>query len=112
MTRKTLEKISENPKLIEFCNKILAYNVILENEFSRNMFFVSLISADTLIDEESCKETIEIANFIISHISLFILNDDIKIQTIKYMKKAIKIAKRDEKEFFIKKCENIILKDN
>jgi hypothetical protein len=63
------------------------------------MFLVSLISADSLIDGQSCDETIEISNFILNHIDLFILEDDIKKDIISKMKSAIKIAKRDKKHF-------------
>ena len=101
MTNTTLKKISCNPNLISFCNKILSYNAIFENETTRNMFLVSLISSDTLIDEHACDETIEFCNFILSHIDLMILEDDIKKKIIKYLKKGIKIAKRDKKQFFI-----------
>ena len=108
MTNKTLKKISDNPNLIAFCNKILSYNAIFENETTRCMLLVSLISADNLTDEGACDETIEIANFILNHIDLFILEDNIKKDIISKMKSAIKIAKRDKKEFFIKKVEKIV----
>ena len=107
MTNKALKKISENPNLIAFCNKILSYNTILENEISRSMFCVSLISSDVLIDEHACDETINVATFILNNINLMILEDDIKKTVIKYMKDAIKIAKRDKKQFFINKCKKI-----
>jgi len=99
MEKTILKKISQNPNLISFCNRILNYNSIFENETTRSMFIVSLISADNLIDEQSCDETIEIANFILSNIDLFILEDDIKNNIISKMKSAIKIAKRDKKTF-------------
>lgn len=107
----TLKKISENPNLISFCNRILAYNYIFENEVSRNMFLVSLISSDTLIDEHACDETIETSNFILDHINLMMLEDEVYKSVIKYMKDAIKIAKRDKKQFFINKCEKILNND-
>ena len=103
-----LKKISENPNLISFCNKILTYNAIFENETTRCMFLVSLISADSLTDEHACDETIETANFILDHINLMILEDEVRKSIIKYMKDAIKIAKRDKKQFFINKCEKIL----
>lgn len=99
MSNKTIKKISENPNLVAFCNKILSYNMIFEDESIRNMFLVSLISADTLVDENSCDETIETATFILNNINLMILEDDIKKTVIKYMKDAIKIAIRDKKQF-------------
>ena len=99
MSNKTIKKISENPNLVSFCNKILSYNMIFEDESIRNMFLVSLISADTLVDENSCDETIETATFILNNINLMILEDDIKKTVIKYMKDAIKIAIQDKKQF-------------
>ena len=103
MSNKTIKKISENPNLVAFCNKILSYNMIFEEESIRNMFLVSLISADTLVDENSCDETIETATFILNNINLMILDDDIKKTVIKYMKDAIKIAIRDKKQFIANK---------
>ena len=103
MSNKTIKKISENPNLVAFCNKILSYNMIFEEESIRNMFLVSLISADTLVDENSCDETIETATFILNNINLMVLDDDIKKTVIKYMKDAIKIAIRDKKQFIANK---------
>lgn len=103
MSNKTIKKISENPNLVAFCNKILSYNMIFEEESIRNMFLVSLISADTLVDENSCDETIETATFILNNINLMVLDDDIKKTVIKYMKDAIKIAIRDKKQFIVNK---------
>ena len=108
MSEQIIKKIKQNPNLVKFCNRILTYNAIFENETTRCMFLVSLISADSLTDEHSCDETIEIANFILNHIDLFILEDNIKKDIISKMKSAIKIAKRDKKEFFIKKVEKIV----
>ena len=108
MSEQIIKKIKQNPNLVKFCNRILNYNAIFLDEFTRNMFLVSLISADSLIDEHSCDETIEVANFILNHIDLFILEDNIKNDIISKMKSAIKIAKRDKKEFFIKRIEKII----
>jgi len=102
MNERIINKIEQNQNLIKFCNRILNYNSIFENEMTRNMFLVSLISADSLIDEHSCDETIEISNFILNHIDLFILEDDIKKDIISKMNIAIKIAKRDKKQFINK----------
>ena len=99
MTNVTLKKISENPNLIKFCNKILSYNAIFLDEFARNMFLTTLISADNLIDIHACDDTIETAEFILNHIDLFILEDDIKKNIISHLQDTIKIAKRDKKQF-------------
>lgn len=103
MSERIINKIEQNQNLIKFCNRILNYNSIFENEMTRSMFLASLISADSLIDEHSCDETIEISNFILNHIYLFILEDDIKKDIISKMNTAIKIAKRDKKQFINKK---------
>jgi hypothetical protein len=99
MQNKTWKRIESNPNLVAFCNRILNYNSILEHEMTRSMFFVSLISADSLIDIHSCDETIEISNFILNHLDLLILEENIKNDVIKYLNNAIKIAERDKKNF-------------
>ena len=99
MTNVILKKISENPNLVKFCNKILSYNTILLDEYARNMFLATLVSADNLIDVYTCDETIETAEFILNHIDLFILEDETKKNIIKYLQDTIKIAKRDKKQF-------------
>ena len=38
MQNKTWKRIESNPNLIAFCNRILNYNSILENDITRNMF--------------------------------------------------------------------------
>ena len=99
MSEQIIKKIKQNPNLVKFCNRILTYNAIFENETTRCMFLVSLISADSLIDEQSCNETIDVANFILNHIDLFMLEDNIKKDIVSKMNSAIKIAKRDKKHF-------------
>ena len=73
---------------------------------TRSMFFVSLISSDCLIDIHSCDETIEISNFILNHLDLLILEENIKNDVIKYLNDAIKIAERNKK-ILLKKNESI-----
>ena len=73
------------------------------DEYARNMFLATLVSADNLIDVYTCDETIETAEFILNHIDLFILEDDIKKNVISHLNDAINIAKRDKKDFFNKK---------
>ena len=106
MQNKTWKRIESNPNLVAFCNRILNYNSILEYEMTRNMFFVSLISSDCLIDINSCDETIEISNFILNHLDLLILEENVKNDVIKYLNDAIKIAERDKK-ILLKKHESI-----
>lgn len=77
-----IKKISDNPKLVAFCNKILTYNAIFDAEEPRRLFLSSLINADTLVDEESCRETLDTAYFITNR-----------------MEKAIKIAFNELRNF-------------
>ena len=107
MGKNSLKKILDNPYLIAFCNKISSYNTILEHDISRNMFFVSLVSSDTLIDVHACDETIDVATFILHHIDLMILDDDIKEITKKHMISAIHIARHDKEEFINNKHKSI-----
>ncbi len=99
MEKNIIKSIQKNENLMLFCHRILSYNAIFENETARSMFFVSLVSSDCLTDEHQCDETIETASFILNHIDLFILDDTLKKSVIKYCKDAIKIAKRDKKNF-------------
>lgn len=99
MDRKAFKKLETNPNLINFVNRILSYNSIFDNETTRSMFFVSLISSDCLIDKHTCEETIEIADFILKNINLFVLDENITKSVIKYCKDAKKIANRDLKKF-------------
>jgi hypothetical protein len=98
-----IKDIKDNPKLLKFCNRILSLNTILENEEFRNMYIVSLISADQLTDEYDCDNTISEAEFILNNIDLFELNGDIKNKLINYMETAINIATREKKEFLNQK---------
>ena len=107
MQNKTWKRIESNHNLVAFCNRILTYNSIFENETTRSMFLVSLISADSLIDVHSCEETIEVSNFILNNIDLMIFEDDnVKAEIIKHLNSAIKIAERDKK-ILLKKNESI-----
>lgn len=100
MTQQNLKKLSENPNLIAFCNRIMSYNEILNNENSRNMFFVSLVSPVTLIDISSCDETIEICEFITKHIDLFLFDEKTADIVLRYMDDAIMIANKEKEKFY------------
>ena len=102
MQNKTWKRIESNPNLVAFCNRILNYNSIFEHEMTRSMFLVSLISSDSLIDIHACDDTIEISNFILNHLDLLILEENIKNDVIKYLNDAIKIAERYKKIFLNK----------
>lgn len=94
----TFDDIIGIKPLFEFCKKIWGYKLALESDM-RYLFLVSLISSDNLTDEQKCIDSIERINFILNNIELFDLKDNLKKETIKFLKDGLKIAKRDLKEF-------------
>ena len=81
---------SDKLKLIE---EILNSNL-------KYLFFASLISSDTLNSSEDYKKSINDCNFIIEHIDEISFNDGEKgkKETLKYIKNALKILKKESKE--------------
>jgi hypothetical protein len=93
------KKIKENEKLLEFNRKILNINVILNNDNLRYLYMVSLISSDNIIDIASCNKSLESINFILNNIDLFDIDDKVRKEVKKYLKKGLRIIKRDRKAF-------------
>lgn len=102
------KKIKENEKLLEFNRKILNINVILNNDNLRYLYMVSLISSDNIIDIASCDKSLESINFILNNIDLFDIDDKVRKEVVKYLKKGLRIIKRDRKTFIesLKKEKN------
>ena len=94
-----VKKIKENEKLLEFNRKILNINVILNNDNLRYLYMVSLISSDNIIDIASCDKSLESINFILNNIDLFDIDDKVRKEVVKYLKKGLRIIKRDRKTF-------------
>lgn len=92
-----VKKIKENDKLLEFNREILNISVILNNEGLRYLYLVSLISSDNIIDVASCDRSLQAINFIMEHIDLFGLDDKVKKEVTKYLKKGLRIIRRDRK---------------
>ena len=103
-----VKKIKENEKLLEFNRKILNVNVILNNDNLRYLYMVSLISSDNIIDIASCDKSLESINFILNNIDLFDIDDKVRKEVVKYLKKGLRIIKRDRKTFIesLKKEKN------
>lgn len=93
------KKIKENEKLLEFNRKILNINVILNNDNLRYLYMVSLISSDNIIDIASCDKSLESINFMLNNIDLFDIDDKVRKEVVKYLKKGLRIIKRDRKTF-------------
>lgn len=87
-----LECLKGNKPLTEFCKKICNYKIALEGD-KRYLFLASLISADSLMDEQSCRNSLDKINFILENIKLLDLKNEAEI--LKYLKKNIKIVKKD-----------------
>lgn len=94
-----VKKIKENEKLLEFNRKILNINVILNNDNLRYLYMVSLISSDNIIDIASCDKSLESINFMLNNIDLFVIDDKVRKEVVKYLKKGLRIIKRDRKTF-------------
>ena len=92
-----VKKIKENEKLLEFNREILNISVILNNEGLRYLYLVSLISSDNIIDVASCDRSLQAINFIMEHIDLFGVDDKVKKEVAKYLKKGLRIIRRDRK---------------
>lgn len=78
---------------MKFNNKTL--EKILNEDLLRYIFLVSLISSDTNITKEDCKENLEILNYINDNINSFNLNESTLKEVKKYVKKGIKILNND-----------------
>lgn len=87
-----LECLKGNQPLTEFCKKICSYKIALESD-KKYLFLASLISADSLMDEQSCLNSLNKINFILDNIKLFDLENESEI--LKFLKKGIKIIKKD-----------------
>ena len=74
-------KLSENPKLITFCNRVIAYNNILMFDESRKVFLESL-QPEHISNKTDIKEIFDIIWFISETLKLMILEED----TIKYIR--------------------------
>lgn len=72
---------------------------MLKDEKIRYFYLVALIRSDNLVDIESCEDSIESQEFIINNIDLMDLDDKLKKEVLKYIKKGLRIAKRDLKLF-------------
>lgn len=91
--------INENQKLWKFCWSCYKIEQILNNDEFRYFYLVTLISSDTIIDIESANKCIDKLNEIKLVLPYLNITDKIRKETLKYIKKGLKIAKRDLKLF-------------
>ena len=91
-------ELKKNRPLCDFCDRVLSYKSAFESEL-RYFILVSFISADSLVDAQSCRDSIECMDFIVKNIKLMDLEEKIEKEVLKYMRKGLKIAKRDLKEY-------------
>ena len=91
-----IETIKNNQPLTEFCKKICSYRIALESD-KKYLFLSSLVSADTLLDEQSCLNSLSTINFIVDNIKLLDLTNESEV--LKFLKKEIKIVKKELNKF-------------
>lgn len=92
-----VKKIKENEKLLEFNREVLNISVILNNDNLRYLYMVSLISSDNIVDVASCDRSLKAINFVLNNIDLFGLDDKVHKEVVKYLKKGLRIIRRDRK---------------
>lgn len=68
---------------------------ILNNEAMRYLFLVSLISADTLVTENDCNNSLQVLNFIKDNVNIMNLSDEVKIEVMEYAVKGISIVSKE-----------------
>lgn len=68
---------------------------ILNNEALRYLFLVSLISADTLLTEDDCNNSLQVLNFIKDYSKDMNLSDAVKEEVIEYAVKGITIVSNE-----------------
>lgn len=68
---------------------------ILNNEAMRYLFLVSLISADTLVTENDCNNSLQVLNFIKDNVNIMNLSDEVKIEVMEYAVKGISIVSNE-----------------
>lgn len=68
---------------------------ILNHEAMRYLFLVSLISADTLVTEDDCNNSLNILNFIKDNITELNISEEIRNEVIEYAVKGISIVSNE-----------------
>ena len=99
MDNNLIKKISSNPALVAFCNRILSYNTIFEDGEARRLFLASLISADALTDAESCREALETAYFVMNHMDFFQLEATVREEIENCMENVVKTALQELRKY-------------
>ena len=80
-------------------NDIKTLEKIFDNELSRFMFLVELISSDNIIDKETCQKSIEQLEFIDNNLNSMQLSNEIKKQVKEYVDNGFNILNNDLKSF-------------
>lgn len=65
---------------------------VLNHDALRYLFLVSLISADTLLTEKDCNNSLQVLNFIKDNVNVMNLTDEIKAEVMEYAVKGISIV--------------------
>ena len=95
-------KITENTKLVAFCNRVIGYNNILMFEESRKIFIDSL-RPEHISNSNDIKEVFDIIWFISSTLKLMILEDEL----IKEIRDTLDIISEDIIKKFPKETQEV-----
>lgn len=68
---------------------------ILNHDAYRYLFLVSLISADTLVTEDDCNNSLNVLNFIKDNITELNISEEIRNEVIEYAVKGISIVSKE-----------------
>lgn len=99
MIKERIDEIEKNEILCNFIKRILNYQSFIKDKTLRYSLYVSLISSDTLIDKEACKESIECINFLLEYNWLMDITPEQRNELIRYMHKGLDICQRDLENF-------------
>ena len=91
--------LEKHPNIVEWCLRLDKMETLLNNDSMRYLFLVSMISSDTIIDEERANKSLETLTFINDNLKWMKLDEKILRETKKYVNKGLKIVKRDLKDF-------------
>lgn len=81
------------------------YNILVNNDI-RYYYLVSLISSDEVYDVKTGKRAMDELLFIKDNLKYLVLEENIKEEVMKYVRKGIRIVKRDIKDFEIRENNN------
>ncbi len=94
--------LQSQPDLFHMVKRLFVlYNILVNNDI-RYYYLVSLISSDKVYDVKTGKRAMDELLFIKDNLKYLVLEENIKEEVMKYVRKGIRIVKRDIKDFEIR----------